>query len=64
MLYDSEESQKAKPVRPKEFRLFAVLPFVLLQIALAIALGVLLRQSQPFGKPLLARRLGTAADIK
>ena len=46
----SEESQQAKPIRPKEFRLFAVLPFVLLQIALAVALGVLLRKSQPFGK--------------
>lgn len=49
----SEESQQAKPVRPKEFRLFAVLPFVLLQIALAIALGILLRQSQPFGTYML-----------
>ncbi|KAF3009624.1 hypothetical protein E8E13_007213 [Curvularia kusanoi] len=42
-------SQKTKPVRPKEFRLFAVLPFVLLNVTIAITLGVLLRQSQPFG---------------
>ncbi|KAF9691447.1 hypothetical protein EKO04_010599 [Ascochyta lentis] len=46
---ESEESQVITPVRPKEFRSFMVLPFVLLQIALAVVLGVLLHKSQPFG---------------
>lgn len=50
MRLQSEEAQVAKPVRPKEFRSFMVLPFVLLQVALAIVLGVLLHKSQPFGK--------------
>jgi preprotein translocase subunit SecG len=38
-----------KPVRPKEFRSFMILPFVLLQVVLAIVLGVLLHKSQPVG---------------
>ena len=47
---ESEESQIAKPMRPKEFGSFMVLPFVLLQVAMAVVLGVLLHKSQPFGK--------------
>ncbi|KZM28707.1 uncharacterized protein EKO05_0009920 [Ascochyta rabiei] len=46
---ESEESQMVKPVRPKEFRAFMILLFLLLQVALAAVLGVLLHKSQPFG---------------
>lgn len=35
-----------------------VLPFVVLQVALAIALGVLLQKSQPIGKHYTRRRHG------
>lgn len=59
----SEESQITKPMRPREFRSFMVLPFVLLQVALAIVLGVLLHNSQPFGKCYDNLMIGPA-DIK
>ncbi|KAF1847952.1 uncharacterized protein K460DRAFT_363966 [Cucurbitaria berberidis CBS 394.84] len=46
---ESDESQPAKPIRPREFQSLMVLPFVSLLIALAITLGVLLLKSQPYG---------------
>ncbi|KAF1935402.1 hypothetical protein EJ02DRAFT_428471 [Clathrospora elynae] len=46
---DSDESQIANPIRPREFRSFMVLPFVSLLVALAIVLGVLLLKSRPYG---------------
>lgn len=51
---DLDEAQISKPVRPKEFRSFMVVPFVSLLIALAISLGVLLAKNQPYGKHALA----------
>ncbi|EFQ84872.1 hypothetical protein PTT_20366 [Pyrenophora teres f. teres 0-1] len=48
---DSDDSLHPKPVRPREFRSFMVLPFVTLLLGLAIALGVLLLKSQPHGIP-------------
>lgn len=53
---DFDESQAPTPVRPREFRSFMVAPFVSLLIGLAIALGVLLAKSQPYGKYLSIRK--------
>ncbi|KAF2851912.1 hypothetical protein T440DRAFT_47365 [Plenodomus tracheiphilus IPT5] len=46
---DSDESRNPKPVRPREFRSFMVVPFVSLLVALAITLGVLLTKARPYG---------------
>ncbi|KAH7135259.1 hypothetical protein B0J11DRAFT_575858 [Dendryphion nanum] len=38
-------------IRPREFRSFMVIPFISLQVALAITLSVLLLKSMPYGLP-------------
>jgi hypothetical protein len=39
-----------QPVRPNEFRSYMILPFVLFLVVLAVGLGVLYHQSQPYGE--------------